>query len=258
MPSSSRVDGLKGVGLLGKHAAVSFNVAISDSQQEAIAVELVRLGRRISRKDANNFTMINKGLKPCKLSIKGKVGWDSDICQIANLSDVNVVSELEVGQPPCTDMRCLAFYSCPHCSKVEPSTNTAFQRIELDRKVRCTHCYHYQPVKLWNCECNVKWHLCQVHAAPNTCVAMVTAPMGQTSCNKGILSQKRKLSPASTMTFDEMLAADHNRDRTKKLRANKEPGDRIISLGDWKHTTLRSSFLSPALRTRFPDTVGCT
>ena len=57
----------------------------------------------------------------------------------------------------------VAFYECPHCSKVEPSTLGNFQLADLDVKQLCSSCRHRTALKLWKCKCNIKWHMCKTH-----------------------------------------------------------------------------------------------
>jgi len=57
----------------------------------------------------------------------------------------------------------LLLFTCPLCDKVEPSTNDAFQLIDLDKKQRCNSCKHHIAVKLWKCSCRCRWHMCKTH-----------------------------------------------------------------------------------------------
>ena len=73
-PSKPKIDGLEGVGIQGKHAAVNFNVATSDEGREAIACALVRLLRTTNETKVQDFIEGHQQIiiKPIKMT--GKVG----------------------------------------------------------------------------------------------------------------------------------------------------------------------------------------
>ena len=152
-----------------------------------------------------------------------------------------------------------AFFECPHCQKVEPSTCVTFQHIDLDKTQRCTACKHQSAVKLWKCTCGKTWHLCPKHK--NTPVPQIThATMlpsnGQPSVPASASKRKRKQPPSYLLTYDEMLAADLRKAQEKEERDAHYLENRVILLGKSVHRSIPSSFLSPNLKRRFMGELG--
>ena len=139
---------------------------------------------------------------PPKLKLKGKVGWDSTLPQMATLGDggVEVQPIQDAAHPNGPNVvHTTAFLKCPHCQKVEPSTCATFQHIDLDKKQRCTACKHHSAVKLWKCTCGKAWHLCPKHKhtpAPQQTHATMLPSNGLPSNPAGASKRKRKQPPS--------------------------------------------------------------
>ena len=131
----------QGVAILGKHASLAFNVAITDQEAATIAKGLIELNRTIPQKLIHNyFNNIGK-LEPIELKLNGRAGWDSTIpnkpsAHIENINrwETKVPQQIDGTQPDVT------FYECPRCSKVEPSSCGSFQLDDLDKKQKCKLC----------------------------------------------------------------------------------------------------------------------
>ena len=55
-PRKGHNDALKGVGVLGKHASLSCNIATETTEQAAIHKALVKLNRQISNKKVEEYS----------------------------------------------------------------------------------------------------------------------------------------------------------------------------------------------------------
>ncbi len=136
-PSSDKQHNLKGVAMLGKHPALCLNVCLSDEAQSKLALDLVQLGRAISRVKAQDFLCGRKTILPAELILKGKTKWDSAIGQVSDSHSAELTDEGKSTYPAeghCSDE---ALYRCPCCEIAVRSTSTQFQVNDLDRRACC-------------------------------------------------------------------------------------------------------------------------
>jgi len=192
---------------------------------------------------------MQRRLEPRKLKLKGKEGWDSTF-PLAHCGTGDVGDRPGNAAPDQPTLQHTAFFERPQCQKVEPSTCAAFQHIDLDKKQRCGECNHPSAVRLWKCKCGHRWHLCTLHKhkpPPNGQTATLLPSDGQPPPANNS-KRKRSLLPSS---FDEMLAADLRKAQRRKECLDQ--GARVITLGNCYHSTLRRSYLSPNLKSRFGD-----
>ena len=200
---------------------------------------------------------LRKNIIPTKLKLKGKAGWDSTISPVtkpgrgdadSEIKDVHALSIRHIIP------RCTAFFNCPLCQRVEPSTCEAFQCQDLDKKQRCTSCKKRSPVKLWKCSCDKKWHICSIHkkdARPTSCQPTVTTSNGQPPEPSRSSGRKRTLPPSYLLSYEEMRLEDFNVAQRKQRRLSLNIGDRVVSLGNFMHGRIKPNFLSPNLKQRF-------
>ena len=146
-----------------------------------------------------------------------------------------------------------AFFECPRCQKVEPSTCKVFQYNDIDRKHKCARCNKTSQIKSWKCGCGIEWQRCAIHRystllekTPNN----MQPTKGQTQSVLATLKRKRKAT-SSLVTFDEILADDIRMDdhRLDQKNRDREPND--IILGMRKHKAVRPNLLGPILKMRF-------
>ena len=153
-------DSLSGVGILGKLASLNLNVVATPQEKTIMAKWLVKINRTIPDREADEFINYNKNLVPHELKLKGKVSWDSTIPILShdyiwNASWEAVQSSDELRLP----RLCVAFYKCPRCNMVEPSSCGDFQTVDLDKKHKCFYCSFNSEVKLWKCQGDTRWYV---------------------------------------------------------------------------------------------------
>ena len=215
-----------------------------------------------SNKDAEEFINCNKNLIPNDLKLKGKVSWDSAIpilthtdIEVENWETFKPSDELRLPQ------RCVAFYACPRCKTVEPSSCGDFQTVDLDKKHKCFYCSINSEVKLWKCQCDSRWHICPTHRYNNNATPeipashMKTTASGQSSHRQKRASsklRKRKLFPLQH--YDDALADDVKRaDKKARLTAANLKRKSEVALGELIHTRVKPNLLGPVLTRRFME-----
>jgi len=147
----------------------------------------------------------------------------------------------------------VAFYECPHCSKVEPSTLGTFQLADLDAKQICSSCRHRTALKLWKCKCNIKWHMCKTHK--NALGVYTIPPKVQPSNGQPLTISRRKghkrksIIPNYLMSHDQLLEME---DKCAKKKCIPEPPACIVLHSKGIATKrVSSNFLGPCLIKRF-------
>ena len=282
----------KGVGIQGKHAAVNFNVAISDEGREAIACALVRLLRTINKTKLQNFIKGHQQIIIKPIKIKGKVGWDSTIPILTKFDqhdeEVPCPSDLQLKRVALGNNT--AFFKCPTCSSPESSATKSFQFYDLDTKQKCFSCGKSNAVKIWKCECDIRWHICRKHmlarafddrplqqrnptinqthfdtspSAKRIKAQMVTESLVITSA--GVInlmnprkrerpgnesSNKRSKGKATSSTLDQIVT-DESKAAEKRKRGTDNHDDGLIHLGESIHHKKVKHLLRPALKKRF-------
>ena len=254
-PSPPTLDALIGAGITGKHATLCFNTAITTAEQQCIAKCLAKLNRTISNKHANEFINGEQNLVPYELKLKGKVGWDSTIPILTHKDFVSTSWE-----PPRQDeyhpaQPNTAFFECPNCLKVEPSSCKDFQYNDLDIKHTCFMCNKHSAVKNWRCACGTRWYGCTTHrynTLPATNLHMSKTANGQPASASVIskCNRKRKWQGHSA-SFDDILADDFKRADRKNDPHGLLTNESVISLGICPHTSVGENFLGPILKKRF-------
>ena len=247
-PTTSGKDRLKGVGILGKHQALSFNIALSQTQQNLIAKALVQVNRRISNSRTSDFMMARKKVIPNKLCLtRGKVKWDDAIESINHLevSTSHKWMQPQSTRPQTQAANCLL--SCPICGKSEPSSCCgAFQIGHLDNKHRCAHCNKATPVVRWKCCCGGSWAFCTEHRfclVPDTNTRRRTTTLKRKPCRKPARNTniRRRCEP----NYEDLLDGDRRRLARKRKR------EAEFTLGTQPLTSIPNSLLGPTLKRRF-------
>ena len=240
---------LIGTALLGKHATIATNVAISQEEEEHIAIKLTQLGRNISNNKAKLYINHKINLEPTVFKVTGKVWWDSTIHPLyvqRKPADGDDQLLICASVPPAMLM---TFLQCPRCSKVESSFCKSFQREDLDKHSKCQECKHMSANKLWKCPCNLLWHTCQRHW---NCTL---EPCRSTPQSQSAPSSKRykKAKPLDyRASYEDMLDEDKHKANLKRKRAS-HAGTRWIHLGSgrWTRSNLPLSLIGPSLVKRF-------
>ena len=243
-------DALIGMGMMGKHASIACNVAISDAERTVIADWLVKLTRTISKNDLREFRTGAKKLKANELKLKGKVGWDSTIPILTH--NKRAIDDWETAPRGLeTHDSSIALLKCPVCDYMESNSCNDFQYHNLDKRHKCFRCKNITCTMDWNCVCGYRWYNCKTHCKrnppetthrKNTACGQSTTDSSKTSCKR----PKRSL-PA---LYEDILDDDLKRANLKRKR--KEDLDmRVLDLGKLKHKRIKMNFLSPKLRSRF-------
>ena len=171
-------------------------------------------------------------LKPQPLMLRGRVGWDSALDRhslsqtyAANKTVPNSIVPSDIASSPTnTHQPRIICLSCPMCNACVLSSHSAFQLVDLDIACKCNICNINIKAMLWNCKCQVPWHLCQIH---KYCHISDRSPSHAHS------SKKPRTIP--TMTQDELIIQDNKRARR----------------GPYVPLPPQSSILSSGLRDRF-------
>ena len=126
---------------------------------------LIKITRQINRKKINDFKEHKIKLSAKQITVKGKVGWDTNIPVIsyANRCEDRFPSPEIIMQRRNAIDATMVKYKCPRCNAPEVSSSRAFQHHDLDTLQLCTGCGKSCAVKEWQCDCNTKWHKCNVH-----------------------------------------------------------------------------------------------
>lgn len=250
-PSPPMMDALIGVGITGKHATLNLNIALNQQEQDTIAQWLTKIIRTISNKFTKEYILGGRNLVPNQLKLNGKVSWD---CTIPILTHEMSIKKGWEGPPTDHDEHPLqpdtAFFECPQCRMVEPSSCKALQHNNLDSKHKCSHCNKHSAVKLWKCKCGTRWHMCLVHRySTHSKPRMSHTDKGQPlpASSSGPLAKRK----APLIIYDEVLADD------LKIAQNKLDQQGLnhivfdMPFGMTMHHNVRPSFLGPILKKRF-------
>ena len=146
-----------------------------------------------------------------------------------------------------------AFFECPRCHKVEPSTCKAFQYNDLDRKHKCARCQKTSIIKSWKCCCGIEWQRCAIHRystllekTPN-----MNQPAQGQSLSELVTSKRKRKATSPLVSFDEILADDIRMDDQKLDQKGRDHEPSDILLGVREHKSVRINFLGPIRRQRF-------
>ena len=109
-------------------------------------------------------------------------------------------------------------------------------------------------MNLWKCECNIKWHLCNIHRNKSlkqlcnkTEAASHEQPSDNTPLTSGAAIKRKRAMYSSDL---ETLAAE-DKERADKLA--KGASNKDINLGWSQHTGININLLGPTLKKRFVD-----
>jgi hypothetical protein len=215
-PAKARKDMLRGVGILGMHTSLSFNITVTDSEQKAIAKAFTKLNRTISNTNAEEFLQGTRKLQPHDIKMNGKTGWDSSLPVLNDETHIsNRWNQYAIGNEP--PRKNIAFYACPKtdCLKKEPSSAKGFQTHDLDRQQICRHCHRQSAARKWLCACGIPWYTCDTHKTYH-CKSEVRLQSNQqpNAMIKSLRSQmlkKRRIN----MGHEEILAQERKRAKRK-------------------------------------------
>ena len=270
-PSKAARAGLVGLGIQGNkgHASIASNIAVTQHEQQHIALALIHLSRTINRKHCLEFLRNERDIIPIELKLKGKANWDSTMIVLNAKDDASGCTGMLEWKNKTTTLQNtikFVFFQCPRCPHVEYSSCKAFQTHDIDQKQRCNGCNTTTKVNEWKCECGTYWHNCTTHRfsvakqssdmmrETNTQASEITSSNKQAKFTR-IIGIKRKVTEVNhPTTYEEMLEQDvKTAKRTREyeeelLVTNKEPS---IILGKPKIKTIRVSSLGPILKKRF-------
>ena len=245
---------MAGLAIEGNHAAVSFNVHLDDDMQNIVAAQLIRLSRKCKASIVRDFLDSATGLKPVKLILKGKAGWDDNFprnrntehARVRNLPSLDSCDK--AAQLDSTHVIPISIIRCPKCKHDSVAQAAQLQQANLDLKIKCIHCCIRLPSRDWECNCGILWHVCKKHA-----------PKAANHKAKGIpnivasKASKRQLHHAS---IGQMLDDDLRRE--SKLAKCHAHGEFIMLEDKALCSALRPNMIPPKLRERFPDAIGDT
>jgi len=251
-PGKAQKNGLIGVGILGKHAAIIANFAVSDLEQKHIAIALIHLSRSMSRKNSLEFVNLERKIIPIALKLKGKSNWDSTITTNAEPSTGE--AKWKKNDSRISADSNLAFFQCPRCPHVEYSSCKAFQIYDLDLKQKCNACEVQSVVKLWKCECGEFWHNCPQHRY-RTCQKnnpiMQRETKRQISKTASSQTNAKKIRLIGPASYEALLAEDAVTAKRKRDEDDECSIEPCIILGIPKIKSIKVSSLGPILKKRF-------
>ena len=255
-PAKQQADLLRGVGILGKHACLSFNIVVTESEQSAMAKALIRVNRTISDKHIVEYMQGARKLAPHDIKMNGKTGWDSSLPIVNDESTYsNRWEPFAIGKEP--PRKTIVFYVCPNavCSKREPSSAKGFQPYDFDKLQKCQHCRKTTAARKWLCECKVPWFTCEAHRSYH-CYDKVCLqknhkeePSVANTCLRSKMLKRRRIN----MEHEEIVAQEGKRAKLMKLREAEGCRKKDIELEDAPHPKV-PRILGPILQQRFRGT----
>ena len=238
-------DSLRGVGLLGKSANVCFNVQVTGQEQQAIAVAISSLNRTAPLKTHKDYVNGACQLKPKRLKLNGKSGWDFTLACLTPKGDeeswwAKTYAERYVG--PATETM---FHHCPECRREMSTRHGKFQRLNLDAKIRCGFCLKQSACRAWKCHCGEHWHCCEIHKrgyTSNVKQSMLSKPRAELPDNHNQLKGVKR-----------QLESSFRVRSAKRFKSQSQGVKRtgIVLSGPMSKTFKRPSTLGPILSARF-------
>jgi ribonuclease HI len=157
-PSKVITENLNGVGLSGKHPAVSFNVYIDVPTAMHIAGKLLTLGACYKKTDISAFLTSGIALPNAPYNLKGKHKWDATTpIQQPDTSPLPSPHDNQAGRVG------MAHITCGKCNQDNPAHRFPICSDNLDHKIKCISCNSTTAVRHWKCKCGIQWHLCHIH-----------------------------------------------------------------------------------------------
>ena len=257
-PTSSKPNALKGVGILGKHAALKASIAIGDDEQQELAIALSGLVRKGSRKKHKQFVEGSTNLIPQNLKLRGGVSWDTALTPANKNQERSWEHLFPLDNFPKENPT--AFLSCTSCGKCVSSLGGNFHWGNLQAKCKCHNCNKAQPSFKWKCQCGVPWYTCAIHRfcckQPSHTEATKRNQQVQTcpSSSKK-LRPERQLKRTPSKEYEHLLGEDIDRARTKKAKisclAKSTKRKANVVLGNRTPNAKRPTLLGPILSNRF-------
>ena len=245
-PGPVAKDVLRGLGILGPAANLSFNVHVGTDEKNAIAKALVRLSRHVTVQHLEDYIARRRKLVPKVLALNGKAGWDSTITTLSHAHTTG--PDWDAAAPGTSAPQAgTQFYECKSCNKVEPSTCKEFQYHDLDLRRKCFHCKKHSEVKEWRCSCGVRWYLCPTHRKDSQVIPTSPHSHVQAKWQASSSDSRKRKAEVDTSDFEVLLEEDLRRERK---RVAVTPA-RIITLGDVVLSSQGPTKLGPILSRRF-------
>ena len=248
-PSKGRIDALKGVGILGKHASLSCNIVTDDAEKMAIHKALTKLNRQISNTKTHEYLQGTRKLIPHVIKMNGKTGWDSSLPIITNEHESGDKWD-QYNLIPKKSEETIVYYACPKpdCLMKEPSSAVAFRPDDLNNMLKCRQCHKATFARNWECGCCIPWFTCGTHQTFHC-------------CNK-VMKQKSQNEPKATNLFLHSNIRKRKRtqehaelvaDESKRAKLMRSKGCRKteVLLHDMPHPKI-PRLLGPILHQRFP------
>ena len=255
-PSGSKEPCLAGVGILGQHPSVLFNIHLTTNMQKHVAAVLVAIGRRCTKQKIQEFLSGTHGFNPTKLNLRGKAALESKIpCLEEHEPFVAKPDTSSHGVAQASEGSSqLHVATCPMCNQESPSQRYNLQNVDLDLRIKCIICKRSGPCRLWRCNHGTPWHICAQHGqhqATSQCKRAASEPR---TISSGASTCKRLLLNAS---FEQILDDDLRKEATKAKVEWLAAGDHVITLGTAPSAGNRTaSWLSPKLRERFSSSLA--
>jgi len=246
-PYVAHVQQYKGLAIEAVHAAISFNIALSQETVRILAAQLVKLTRRCNANVIRSFLDAETGLKSTKLTTKGKSGWDDNIVAARGNDSATGTSPVVLVQQPAQcelQQMPISILICLVCKAESVARIAKLQQDNLDIKIKCDNCCIRPPSRDWKCNCQVRWHTCLRHV----CVTAIHKAKGKPNPITSKAS-KRLLKNA---TVGQLL--DDDLQRESKL-AKRPLDDDIITLEDKAPmaSAIKPNMIPQSLKDRFPD-----
>ena len=243
-------DELAGVGILGKATKIACDVVVSPDEARALAIAMSQLLRTASLKKHHAFVNGTLNLIPHDFKLKGRAGWDSNLPIMTNCIEEESRWAKLFKQCYIRPLSYTVFHHCPSCSKGESSQRGAFQRRDLDIKLKCGFCQKSSPVRTWKCQCGTQWHTCAMHRGGYMQMQELMPPGECPLTGQPLRGQPPHKSPTAkrrvNRPYDE--AAGVKKAKTPEIRGVKRKN---IIFNDVHGRLKRPTLLGPVLSGRF-------
>ena len=133
----------------------------------------------------------------------------------------------------------------PKCHESMASSTRFFQHDDLDVSAKCDQCKCSSTMKMWECNCELKWHLCDTHkhayCSKQTEKVKPSDSLQNTSKRSGMLKIPK-------LRYEDILADDVRKDIANRKRKK----DNDVDLGLIQRKCVSVRIQSSNLTKRFP------
>ena len=239
-PSHVLKDNLSGIGVVGKHAALSHRILMGPPIKRSVERGIFHLAHKLNKRDTDSFFEGDLSIKPLPLNLRHKIQWDAKLPK-ATVPPMTYTQ----GDPP-TPKEGIPMHiaKCPKCNNDCVATSILLFPSNLDKSVRCPKCCKTSGSRHWLCNCGKVWHLCHLHV-PNNHTQSVKAIIVRGDVRR----RKRPRDKPLSEILDDELARESK--AAKKTCPDDNPFA-VIEMERPATCSIRSSMLPQSLSDKFP------